>query len=96
MLEYAVGNPIVSAAGRPINALVHIHRMLAQGVRLHVEPSVVMDVAAQDLNVANIAHVQSRVIIVVSNFHMVQDDVVTLVQPDLGRPLSLYSTGIGP
>jgi hypothetical protein len=68
--------------------------MLTHGVSVHTKPSVVMDVAAQDLYIANFTRVKPRVEIVISNFNMIQDDVVTPVQPNLASPLSLYPAGI--
>src|SRR6266404_4886752 len=68
--------------------------MLAHCVSVHIKPSVIVDVAAQDLYIANFAYVKTCVEIVISNFNMIQDHVVTSVQPDLRRSLSFYSAGI--
>jgi hypothetical protein len=57
MLEQAVGNAIGSTAGAPINALVYIQRMLTHGVSVHIEPSVIVDVAAQDLHITNFTYI---------------------------------------
>src|SRR6266404_178503 len=68
--------------------------MLAHCVSVRIKPSVVVDVAAQDLYIANFTHVKPRVEIVISNLNMIQDDVVAPIQPNLGSSLSPYPAGI--
>jgi len=94
MLEQAVRNAIGSTAGGPIDALVHIYRMLTHGISVYIKPSVVVDVAAQDLHIANFTRVKPRVIIVFPNFNVIQNDVVAPVQPNLASAFSLYPAGV--
>jgi hypothetical protein len=71
MFEQAVCNPISSTARGPIDALIHIDRMLPHRVSADIKPPVVVDVAAQDLYIADFTHVKPCVGIVISNFNMI-------------------------